>query len=139
MRLRHTIFLGIAVGLMVVAPVQGANLSDTASAQIKASGQKAGLVGASGKVLDPRLAAASIIQMMLQLLGIIFVCLVVLAGFWLITSKGDEAKIEKAHNTIQAAIVGIIIILISYSITRFVGNQIRASVESTPYDPTQTN
>ena len=140
MRLRHTIFLGIAAaGLLVVAPVRAANLSDTVSTQIKASGQSAGLVGKSGESLDPRLAAAAIIQMMLQLLGIIFVSLVVLAGFWLITAKGDEGKIEKAHNTIQAAIVGLIIILISYSITRFVGNQIRASLEGTHNDPTQTN
>lgn len=137
MRLRHFIFTGLAMGLLVAAPVN-ANLAETAGKQIKASGQSAGLVGKEGKSVDPRLAAAAIIQMLLQLLGIIFVALVVLAGFWLITAKGDEAKIEKAHNTIQAAIIGLIIILISYSITRFVGNQIRATMESTVIDPTQT-
>lgn len=137
MRLRHTIFLGIAAAAFVIAPVRAANLSDTVSTQIKASGKTAGLTK-DGESIDPRLVAASIIQMVLQLLGIIFVSLVVLAGFWLITAKGDEGKIEKAHNTIQAAIVGLIIILMSYSITRFVGNQVRASIEGTHIDPTQT-
>lgn len=137
MRLRHTIFLGIAAAALVIAPVRAANLSDTVSTQIKASGKTAGLTK-NGETIDPRLAAASIIQMVLQLLGMIFVSLVVLAGFWLITAKGDEGKIEKAHNTIQAAIVGLIIILMSYSITRFVGNQVRASIEGTHIDPTQT-
>lgn len=137
MRLRHTIFVGLAAGLLLVSPVK-ASLADTANKQIKATGQSAGLVGKTGQTADPRVAAAELIQMLLQLLGIIFVCLVVLAGFWLITAKGDEGKIEKAHNTIQAAIVGLIIILISYSITRFVGNQIRATIESRTIDPTQT-
>lgn len=137
MRLRQTIFLGIAAAALVVVPVRAANLSDTVSTQIKASGKSAGLTK-NGESIDPRLAAASIIQMVLQLLGIIFVSLVVLAGFWLITAKGDEGKIEKAHNTIQAAIIGLIIILMSYSITRLVGNQIRASIEGVPIDPTQT-
>lgn len=137
MRLRHTIFLGIAAVALITAPVRAANLSDTVSTQIRASGKSAGLTQ-NGESVDPRLAAASIIQMMLQLLGIIFVCLVVLAGFWLITAKGDEGKIEKAQNTIQAAIVGLIIILMSYSITRFVGNQIRATIENKNIDPTQT-
>ena len=136
MRLRHSLFLGLMAALVLVSPAR-AGLADTVGTQIKASGQSAGLAPTSGQSLDPRLAAAAIIQMMLQLLGIIFVCLVILAGFWLITAKGDEAKIEKAHNTIQAAIVGLLIILISYSVTRFVGNQIRSSIEGTHYDPTQ--
>lgn len=137
MRLRQTILLGVAALTLVAVPVRAANLSDTVSTQIKASGKSAGLTK-NGESIDPRLAAAGIIQMMLQLLGMIFVSLVVLAGFWLITAKGDEGKIEKAHNTIQAAIVGLIIILLSYSITRFVGNQIRASIENKNIDPTQT-
>lgn len=139
MRRVYSIFLGMVVTTLFFAPVQGANLADTARDQIKASGKSAGLVGESGESLDPRLAAAAIIQMMLQLLGIIFVCLIVLAGFWLITAKGDEGKIEKAHNTIQAAVIGIIIVLMSYSITRFVGNQIRATTENINIDPTDTN
>ncbi len=137
MRLRRAIFLGIAAAALVAMPLRAANLSDTVSTQIKASGKSAGLTK-NGESVDPRLAAASIIQMMLQLLGIIFVSLVVLAGFWLITAKGDEGKIEKAQNTIQAAIVGLVIILLSYSITRFVGSQIRASIENKNIDPTQT-
>ena len=137
MRLRSIMFIGLAAGLLFATPAR-ANLAETAGKQIKASGQSAGLVGKTGKTVDPRVAAAEIIQMLLQLLGIIFVCLVVLAGFWLITAKGDEGKIEKAHNTIQAAIIGLIIILISYGITRFVGNQIRATIESRTIDPTQT-
>lgn len=138
MRLRRTIFTVLAVVALVAAPVHGAGLSDTVGAQIKASGKSAGLVTKEGKTVDPRLAAAGIIQMMLQLLGIIFVCLVVLGGFWLLTAKGDEAKIDKAHTTIQAAVIGLVIILLSYSISRFVGNQIRASLEEVYSDPTQT-
>ncbi len=63
---------------------------------------------------------ATVISVFLGLLGIIFVILIIIAGFNWMTANGDETKIEKAQKTIKAAIIGLIIIVAAYSITKFV-------------------
>lgn len=63
---------------------------------------------------------ATIIQAFLGLLGVIFVILIILAGYNWMSAAGDEEKITKAKDTIRAAIIGLIIIVAAYSITYFV-------------------
>ncbi len=63
---------------------------------------------------------AQIINVSLGFLGILCVSLLVYAGFLWMTAMGEEAKIEKAKKTIWAAVIGLIIILSSWAITRFV-------------------
>lgn len=63
---------------------------------------------------------AGIIKVFLGLLGIIFVILIILAGFNWMTAGGDEAKIEKAKKLMSRAIIGLIIIVAAYAITKFV-------------------
>lgn len=63
---------------------------------------------------------ASIILTFLGLLGIIFVILIVIAGFNWMTANGDDTKIAKAKKIISRAIIGLIIIVSAYAITKFV-------------------
>jgi hypothetical protein len=63
---------------------------------------------------------ATVIKAFLGLLGIIFIVLLVLAGYNWMTAAGDEQKITKAKDTIRTAIIGLIIIIAAYSITYFV-------------------
>ena len=63
---------------------------------------------------------ADIIKVFLSLLGIIFVILIIIAGFHWMTASGDEAKIEKAKKLMSRAIIGLIIIVAAYAITKFV-------------------
>ncbi|MEI7498469.1 MAG: hypothetical protein WCK11_04255 [Candidatus Falkowbacteria bacterium] len=63
---------------------------------------------------------ASIIQVFLSLLGIIFIVLIIYAGYNWMTASGDKTKVETAQQTITRAIIGLIIILAAYSITYFV-------------------
>lgn len=62
----------------------------------------------------------TIIKAFLGLLGIIFVILMIVAGFNWMTAGGDEAKIEKATSTIRSAVIGLIIVVAAYAITYFV-------------------
>ena len=64
--------------------------------------------------------AAAIIEAFLGLLGIIFLVLILLAGYHWMTSAGDEEKVRKAKETIKRAIIGLIIVVSAYSITYFV-------------------
>lgn len=63
---------------------------------------------------------ASIIQYALSFLGVIFLSLLIYAGFLWMTAAGDSEKITKAKDILQSSIIGLIIILSSYTITYFV-------------------
>lgn len=61
-----------------------------------------------------------VIKAFLGLLGIIFVGLIVYAGYNWMTASGESEKIETAQKTIKRAIIGLIITISAYSITYFV-------------------
>ncbi|MCX6793321.1 MAG: pilin [Candidatus Falkowbacteria bacterium] len=63
---------------------------------------------------------SAVIKAFLSILGVIFVILMILAGFNWMTANGDEEKINKAKDTLRAAVIGLIIIAASYAITYFV-------------------
>ncbi len=63
---------------------------------------------------------AIIIKALLGLLGIIFIILMIYAGFLWMTAGGSEEQIKKAINLIRAAVIGLIIVIAAYSITNFV-------------------
>jgi cytochrome bd-type quinol oxidase subunit 2 len=60
------------------------------------------------------------ISAFLGLLGVIFIVLMVFAGYSWMTARGDEQKLDKAKNTIRRAIVGLLIVVGSYAIWKFV-------------------
>ncbi len=78
----------------------------------------------------PAQIAATIIQIMLGLLGIVFVILMIYGGVLYMTSTGEAKKVEHAKNVIIYAVIGVLIIATAYAITTFVVNAIlRASLE----------
>lgn len=64
------------------------------------------------------------------LLGIAFgiaVLFLIIGGFWYITSAGNEETAEKGKNTAVNAIIGIVIIILSYVIVNVVSNLVSSS------------
>lgn len=68
---------------------------------------------------DPRLLAAKIINIVLGFLGIIVLGLILFSGFQWMTSGGDEKKIGDAKKRLTNALIGLIIILAAWSLTRY--------------------
>jgi len=99
----------------VFVPLAGAeslfqNLSDFKSA--------AGLPGSEDtSVLS---IISGIINTVLSLLGLIFIILLMYAGFTYMTAQGDDKKVTKAKDTIKNAIIGVAIVILSYAISRIV-------------------
>jgi hypothetical protein len=60
-----------------------------------------------------------IIQVLLSLLGVVFMVLIVYSGVIWTTAEGDEAKIEKAQRILRSAIIGLIVVLAAYAISYF--------------------
>lgn len=62
----------------------------------------------------------NIIAVLLSVLGIIFVILVVYAGFLYLTAAGEDAKVKKAKTLLTQSVLGLIIIVAAYAIAAFV-------------------
>jgi hypothetical protein len=65
-----------------------------------------------------------IIQGVLGFLGIIFVILIIYAGFVLMTAGGDATKVTKAKGIISRAILGLVVVMLSYAISFYVISQL---------------
>lgn len=74
----------------------------------------------SSEALDLRQYVVNLIKLFLTILGMIFLVLIIWAGFRWMTSMGEAAAVDKAKAQIKASIIGILIILAAYSITLFV-------------------
>jgi hypothetical protein len=66
----------------------------------------------------------AIIGVVLGVLGIILVFFLVQAGIMYMTAGGDSAKVDKAKKLITNAIVGMVIVVMAYSISTFVIGQL---------------
>lgn len=50
----------------------------------------------------------------------IAVLIIVIAGFFFVTSRGDPNQVQRAKNAIWGAVIGLIIIIFAFVITQFV-------------------
>jgi hypothetical protein len=73
---------------------------------------------------DPRAVAAKIINIALGFLGIVAVILVLYGGFMWMTAAGNEERVTKAKQILTAALIGLIIIIMAWALTRFVMDQL---------------
>ncbi|PIZ95368.1 MAG: hypothetical protein COX81_01015 [Candidatus Magasanikbacteria bacterium CG_4_10_14_0_2_um_filter_37_12] len=62
----------------------------------------------------------TVVQAILSLVGIIFLSLMVYAGYLWMTAMGEEEEVKKAKTIIRQSIIGLIITVGAYSITAFV-------------------
>ncbi len=79
---------------------------------------------------DIRVIIVNIIKIILGLLGIIFVSLLVFAGFRYMTSAGNEDQTKKALSQIKDAVIGLAIVLTSWLITTAVLRYITRAVNN---------
>ena len=66
-----------------------------------------------------------LIKTLLSILGIIFIIMIIYAGFKWIQAEGDEGKIGDARKMIIHSVIGLIVVLSAYSITLFVLNRLQ--------------
>ncbi len=84
-------------------------------------GQTAGFLEPTGtEPKSPAEIAGGIIKAVLTLLGIIALILIVYSGFLWMTAAGNEERLTKTKKVLTNAIIGLVIIVMAYSITHFV-------------------
>ncbi len=74
----------------------------------------------SGGVTDVYGAVQRVVSVLLALLGIIFFVLTTYAGLRWMTSRGNEEIALEAKNTLESAVIGLVVVVSSYGITSFV-------------------
>ncbi len=114
------ITLLVGVGLLQAAsPAQAVDIGQGSGGLL---GNAATQAGYSPNTTDTSFAATLglVIRMALSLMGVIFMSLVVYAGFLWMNARGDEGQVEKAIQTIRRAVIGLVIVVSAYSITEFV-------------------
>lgn len=100
----------------------------------------AGTGGASGLTDAPLTEIiGNIIKVFLSTLGVIFLVLVLYAGFLWMTSQGDPDKITRAKRILINATIGLIIILASYAITAFIINALTGAMNGSGGSTSYTN
>ncbi len=65
-------------------------------------------------------AIGQIIGAILLFIGVVFLGLIIYGGFTWMTARGNEQVVEKAKNLITSAVIGLIIVLAAYALTRLV-------------------
>ncbi len=63
---------------------------------------------------------ANIINIILSLLGVIFLAFTIYGGLIWMTAQGNEERVKKARELITESVIGVIIVLAAYAITYFV-------------------
>ena len=104
---------------LLVLPVQAGNWWEAAKqGGIERVGEQAyGTTGEPPHLVD---IIAYIIKVFLGLLGIIFVTLIVWAGYKWMMAAGNEDKVKEAKQQLQTGVIGLVIIFVSYALARFV-------------------
>lgn len=82
------------------------------------------------KIEDFSTVFNNIVSVILGLAGIIFFVLLIIGGFRYITSGGDPKAIEGAKKTLTSAIIGLIVILMSYLILVLITQITGVNIES---------
>ncbi len=110
----------LVLGLALILPL--ASTTPVQAQGFDGFGSFVGDIADEGGLGDAELetVVGSGIRIFLSILGIIFLVMILYAGFLWMTAGGDEGKVEQAQTLMKNAVVGLVIILASYAITSFV-------------------
>ncbi len=85
-------------------------------------------IGGTLSNTDPRTIIGRIITVALGFLGVIAVVIILLGGFKWMTAGGNEEKTGEARKLLGAGVIGLVIILASWGLARFVIESINSAV-----------
>ena len=114
-----------AVALALVAPVWAADPPATSGSvnlrnTFDIAKDVAGGAGIDTEKTDLEPMVGRVISVVLSFMGIIFLVLMVYGGYLWMTDRGNEDQVKKAKNLIQAAVIGVIIIVAAYTISYYI-------------------
>lgn len=127
----HTLFSkwGARLSALPFLLVPGSALAQVQNAQRELQ-QIANEGGATATNL-PALVG-NLVNVFISVLGIIFVILIVYAGFLYMTAGGEEDNVKKAKKLLSQSIIGLIIIISAYAISFFIFESLATATGTAP-------
>lgn len=111
----------VAVGLVTsVALMMSSFVPVYAQGFISPSDNPQAVSTATGGQGSARQLALTIVNFFLTFLGLIAVVMIIYGGFLYVTAAGNQEKIESAKKIIMYAVIGIVVILLSFAIVNTV-------------------
>lgn len=98
------------------------NSAGSGLAQSRLGGLEATKAPIGYKERDIFVIGSGVARTALSFLGVIFVALIIVGGFIWMTAQGNAAKTKTAGKLIVAAVIGLIIIVASYTISSWVAD-----------------
>ncbi len=117
----------LSVVFLPVAALAADNIKQAGDNLIKVAGDKG-----AGLSDDLPGTAATVVKAVLALVGTVFFGLSIYAGLRWMTAQGNEEKVTKAKDTLEAAIIGIVIVFLAYAITAFVTGRLGSPAPTAP-------
>lgn len=122
--------IGVVFFLLISAPLlsqaqatpetTATNTSNTSNS-VKRSDQTFAFVAGSGYTgSEIGSIVAGAVEVALGFLGVIFLALIVFSGYQWMMAGGNEEQVKKATGRIKNAVIGVIIVVLAYSITALV-------------------
>ena len=120
MKILKQIFYASFASFIVMATESKAQLLDSSLRSEVHENTRLFAEGRFNREMEPSALIAGIIKAFLGLLGVIFIILIIYAGFTWMTAGGEEEKVRKSKEIIKRSIIGLAIIIAAYAITAFV-------------------
>lgn len=73
---------------------------------------------------DVRVFLAGLVQSALSLVAILFFLVILYGGYLWLTAGGNEEQVKKAQSILKAGLIGFVITLLSYALTKSIAGRI---------------
>ena len=104
-----------------VSPVYG--WSFVTDGGLKETAESANIdLGVSGEGQNIFIIIRFVIYVILSFVGVIFLILLIIGGYLWMTSLGNEQQLSRAKNIVRNSIIGLILVISAYAITRAINS-----------------
>jgi heme/copper-type cytochrome/quinol oxidase subunit 2 len=124
---KYLIALTIVLSLSFLLPALTCWAGDTITDQMKGNLKNVSLPTAKADQNDDAVLnmIGQAINIFLSLLGMIFMILIIYAGYKWMMALGREEEVSSAKEIIRSAIMGLIVVLSAYAITFFIMSRLQ--------------
>lgn len=111
------------LGIMALSPYfVNAKIDTGGSKLLENTADKAGYEASATTKTTLAENVGQILKFAMSFLGIIFTVLMVYGGFLWMTARGDSDQVDRAQKIISQSVIGLIIVVASYSISAYIVN-----------------
>lgn len=91
---------------------------------VKSAAEKTGHTDAAISAVSVPVLIGWVLRIVLSFVGVVFLLLLIYAGFIWLMARGNQSEVDKAKNIIQQSIIGLVIVTSAYLIVSYVSTYI---------------